>query len=116
LRNTPHPKTVRGLSLQGDETSLDMIDQGPQNARRVVSRIPTLTLIGATTRSGLITATLPAHDSRSRRASTPPTNATLEGISRGVRHLLKVLIDRNRWKGNRHALPAAPAVANKSST
>src|SRR5450432_4878518 len=68
-----------------------MIDQGP-NARSVRLSIPKFTLIGATTRSGLLTAPLRSRFTLNTRLDYYD-RATLEGIIKRSCGLLKVGLD-----------------------
>ena len=97
------PKTVEEYLYSAmEDFRLDiMIDQGP-NARSVRLSIPRFTLIGATTRSGLLTAPL-----RSRF-----TLPTLEGIVRRSCSLLKVQIDDGGAKEIATRARGTPRVAN----
>ncbi len=87
------PKTVEEYLYSAmEDFRLDiMIDQGP-NARSVRLSIPKFTLIGATTRSGLLTAPLRSRFTLNTRLDYYD-RTTLEGIVRRSCGLLKVDID-----------------------
>src|SRR5437588_6252395 len=87
------PKTVEEYLYSAmEDFRLDiMIDQGP-NARSVRLTIPRFTLIGATTRSGLLTAPLRSRFTLQTRLDYYD-HATLEGIVRRSCGLLKVSLD-----------------------
>ena len=87
------PKTVEEYLYSAmEDFRLDiMIDQGP-NARSVRLTIPRFTLIGATTRSGLLTAPLRSRFTLQTRLDYYD-HPTLEGIVRRSCGLLKVAID-----------------------
>jgi Holliday junction DNA helicase RuvB len=87
------PKTVEEYLYSAmEDYRLDiMIDQGP-NARSVRLSIPRFTLVGATTRSGLLTAPLRSRFTLQTRLDYYD-HATLEGIVRRSCGLLKVEID-----------------------
>ena len=87
------PKTVEEYLYSAmEDFRLDiMIDQGP-NARSVRLSIPRFTLVGATTRSGLLTAPLRSRFTLQTRLDYYD-HATLEGIVRRSCGLLKVIID-----------------------
>jgi Holliday junction DNA helicase RuvB len=87
------PKTVEEYLYSAmEDFRLDiMIDQGP-NARSVRLSIPRFTLVGATTRSGLLTAPLRSRFTLQTRLDYYD-RVTLEGIVRRSCGLLKVAID-----------------------
>jgi len=87
------PKTVEEYLYSAmEDFRLDiMIDQGP-NARSVRLSIPRFTLIGATTRSGLLTAPLRSRFTLNTRLDYYE-RGTLEGIVRRSCGLLKVELD-----------------------
>jgi Holliday junction DNA helicase RuvB len=87
------PKTVEEYLYSAmEDFRLDiMIDQGP-NARSVRLTIPRFTLVGATTRSGLLTAPLRSRFTLQTRLDYYDT-ATLENIVRRSCGLLKVEIE-----------------------
>ena len=87
------PKTVEEYLYSAmEDFRLDiMIDQGP-NARSVRLSIPKFTLIGATTRSGLLTAPLRSRFTLNTRLDYYD-RATLEGIVKRSCSLLKVGLD-----------------------
>jgi Holliday junction DNA helicase RuvB len=87
------PKTVEEYLYSAmEDFRLDiMIDQGP-NARSVRLSIPKFTLVGATTRSGLLTAPLRSRFTLNTRLDYY-NRATLEGIIKRSCALLKVDID-----------------------
>ncbi|MBS0631358.1 MAG: Holliday junction branch migration DNA helicase RuvB [Verrucomicrobia bacterium] len=87
------PKTVEEYLYSAmEDFRLDiMIDQGP-NARSVRLSIPRFTLVGATTRSGLLTAPLRSRFTLQTRLDYYD-HATLENIVQRSCGLLKVTID-----------------------
>src|SRR3954465_1205844 len=87
------PKTVEEYLYSAmEDFRLDiMIDQGP-NARSVRLSIPRFTLVGATTRSGLLTAPLRSRFTLQTRLDYYDT-PTLQGIVKRSCDLLKVEID-----------------------
>jgi Holliday junction DNA helicase RuvB len=87
------PKTVEEYLYSAmEDFRLDiMIDQGP-NARSVRLTIPRFTLVGATTRSGLLSAPLRSRFTLQTRLDYYDT-ATLVGIVRRSCSLLKIAID-----------------------
>ncbi|MCC5023848.1 MAG: Holliday junction branch migration DNA helicase RuvB [Candidatus Synoicihabitans palmerolidicus] len=87
------PKTVEEYLYSAmEDFRLDiMIDQGP-NARSVRLSIPRFTLVGATTRSGLLTAPLRSRFTLQTRLDYYDT-ATLKGIVKRSCQLLQVEID-----------------------
>ena len=87
------PKTVEEYLYSAmEDFRLDiMIDQGP-NARSVRLSLPRFTLVGATTRSGLLTAPLRSRFTLQTRLDYYD-HATLEGIVQRSCGLLKVAID-----------------------
>jgi Holliday junction DNA helicase RuvB len=87
-----------------------MIDQGP-NARSVRLTIPRFTLIGATTRSGLLTAPLRSRFTLQTRLDYYD-HATLEGIVRRSCGLLKVAIDAGGAQEIATRSRGTPRVAN----
>ncbi len=106
------PKTVEEYLYSAmEDFRLDiMIDQGP-NARSVRLSIPKFTLIGATTRSGLLTAPLRSRFTLQTRLDYYD-RATLTGIVRRSCALLKVELD----EGGAHEIAArargTPRIAN----
>jgi Holliday junction DNA helicase RuvB len=107
------PKTVEEYLYSAmEDFRLDiMIDQGP-NARSVRLSIPRFTLVGATTRSGLLTAPLRSRFTLQTRLDYYD-HATLEGIIRRSCGLLKVEIDDSGASGDRHPRSrGTPRVAN----
>jgi Holliday junction DNA helicase RuvB len=87
-----------------------MIDQGP-NARSVRLSIPRFTLIGATTRSGLLTAPLRSRFTLQTRLDYYD-HATLEGIVRRSCGLLQVAIDDGGAKEIAKRARGTPRIAN----
>ena len=76
-----------------EDFKLDIIiDQGP-NARSVRLNLPRFTLIGATTRSGLLTAPLLTRFPHARTAGLLRARADLEKIVIRSAHLLNVEIE-----------------------
>ena len=106
------PKTVEEYLYSAmEDFRLDiMIDQGP-NARSVRLSIPRFTLVGATTRAGLLTAPL-----RSRFTLQPRLDYydadTLEGIVKRSCGLLKVVIDAGGAREIATRSRGTPRVAN----
>ena len=87
-----------------------MIDQGP-NARSVRLSIPRFTLIGATTRSGLLTAPLRSRFTLQTRLDYYD-HPTLENIVRRSCGLLKVVIDDGGAREIATRARGTPRVAN----
>jgi Holliday junction DNA helicase RuvB len=87
-----------------------MIDQGP-NARSVRLSIPRFTLIGATTRSGLLTAPLRSRFTLNTRLDYYD-RATLEGIVRRSCELLKVSVDTGGAQEIASRARGTPRIAN----
>ena len=106
------PKTVEEYLYSAmEDFRLDiMIDQGP-NARSVRLSIPRVTLIGATTRSGLLTAPLRSRFTLQTRLDYYD-HPTLEGIVRRSCSLLKVQIDDGGAKEIATRARGTPRVAN----
>jgi Holliday junction DNA helicase RuvB len=106
------PKTVEEYLYSAmEDFRLDiMIDQGP-NARSVRLTIPRFTLIGATTRSGLLTAPLRSRFTLQTRLDYYD-HPTLEGIVRRSCGLLKVAIDEGGAKEIATRARGTPRVAN----
>src|SRR4051812_1018139 len=106
------PKTVEEYLYSAmEDFRLDiMIDQGP-NARSVRLSIPRFTLIGATTRSGLLTAPLRSRFTLQTRLDYYD-RATLETIVRRSCGLLKVAIDESGAKEIATRSRGTPRVAN----
>jgi len=106
------PKTVEEYLYSAmEDFRLDiMIDQGP-NARSVRLSIPRFTLIGATTRSGLLTAPLRSRFTLQTRLDYYD-HPTLEGIVRRSCGLLKVAIDDGGAKEIATRARGTPRVAN----
>ena len=106
------PKTVEEYLYSAmEDFRLDiMIDQGP-NARSVRLSIPRFTLIGATTRSGLLTAPLRSRFTLQTRLDYYD-HPTLEGIVRRSCALLKVAIDDGGAKEIATRARGTPRVAN----
>ena len=106
------PKTVEEYLYSAmEDFRLDiMIDQGP-NARSVRLSIPRFTLIGATTRSGLLTAPLRSRFTLNTRLDYYD-HATLEGIVRRSCGLLKVEIDDSGAKEIATRARGTPRIAN----
>lgn len=106
------PKTVEEYLYSAmEDFRLDiMIDQGP-NARSVRLSIPRFTLIGATTRSGLLTAPLRSRFTLQTRLDYYD-HATLEGIVRRSCGLLKVEIDHGGAGEIATRARGTPRVAN----
>ncbi len=106
------PKTVEEYLYSAmEDFRLDiMIDQGP-NARSVRLTIPRFTLIGATTRSGLLTAPLRSRFTLQTRLDYYDA-ATLDGIVRRSCGLLNVAIDPEGAKEIATRSRGTPRVAN----
>jgi Holliday junction DNA helicase RuvB len=106
------PKTVEEYLYSAmEDFRLDiMIDQGP-NARSVRLSIPRFTLVGATTRSGLLTAPLRSRFTLQTRLDYYD-HATLEGIVRRSCGLLKVEIDAGGAQEIATRARGTPRVAN----
>jgi len=106
------PKTVEEYLYSAmEDFRLDiMIDQGP-NARSVRLTIPRFTLIGATTRSGLLTAPLRSRFTLQTRLDYYD-HPTLESIVRRSCGLLKVAIDDGGAKEIATRARGTPRVAN----
>jgi Holliday junction DNA helicase RuvB len=106
------PKTVEEYLYSAmEDFRLDiMIDQGP-NARSVRLSIPRFTLIGATTRSGLLTAPLRSRFTLQTRLDYYD-HPTLEGIVRRSCGLLKVMIDEGGAREIATRARGTPRVAN----
>jgi len=106
------PKTVEEYLYSAMEYfRLDiMIDQGP-NARSVRLSIPKFTLIGATTRSGLLTAPLRSRFTLQTRLDYYDV-ATLSGIVRRSCRLLDVAIDEGGEREIATRARGTPRVAN----
>ena len=106
------PKTVEEYLYSAmEDFRLDiMIDQGP-NARSVRLSIPRFTLIGATTRAGLLTAPLRSRFTLQTRLDYYDAN-TLEGIVKRSCSLLKVEIDAGGAREIATRSRGTPRVAN----
>jgi len=106
------PKTVEEYLYSAmEDFRLDiMIDQGP-NARSVRLSIPKFTLVGATTRSGLLTAPLRSRFTLSTRLDYYD-RATLEGIVHRSCGLLKVDIDEGGGREIAGRARGTPRIAN----
>src|SRR3954464_14060112 len=106
------PKTVEEYLYSAmEDFRLDiMIDQGP-NARSVRLTIPRFTLIGATTRSGLLTAPLRSRFTLQTRLDYYD-RATLETIVRRSCGLLNVALDDGGAKEIAKRSRGTPRVAN----
>ncbi len=106
------PKTVEEYLYSAmEDFRLDiMIDQGP-NARSVRLSIPRFTLVGATTRSGLLTAPLRSRFTLQTRLDYYDV-PTLESIVRRSCALLKVAIDPAGAKEIASRSRGTPRVAN----
>ena len=106
------PKTVEEYLYSAmEDFRLDiMIDQGP-NARSVRLSIPRFTLVGATTRSGLLTAPLRSRFTLQTRLDYYD-HGTLETIVRRSCGLLKVAIDDGGAKEIATRARGTPRVAN----
>ena len=88
-----------------------MIDAGP-NARSIQLTLPRFTLIGATTRAGLLTAPLRARFGVSNRLDYY-TSETLFVIIQRSAHLLNVKIDREGTEEIAHRSRGTPRIANR---
>ena len=106
------PKTVEEYLYSAmEDFRLDiMIDQGP-NARSVRLSIPRFTLVGATTRSGLLTAPLRSRFTLQTRLDYYD-HATLEGIVQRSCGLLKVELDAGGAAEIATRARGTPRVAN----
>jgi Holliday junction DNA helicase RuvB len=106
------PKTVEEYLYSAmEDFRLDiMIDQGP-NARSVRLSIPRFTLVGATTRAGLLTAPLRSRFTLQTRLDYYD-RATLETIVRRSCALLKVKIDDGGAQEIATRARGTPRVAN----
>jgi holliday junction DNA helicase RuvB len=106
------PKTVEEYLYSAmEDFRLDiMIDQGP-NARSVRLSIPKFTLIGATTRSGLLTAPLRSRFTLNTRLDYYQRD-TLEGIVRRSCGLLKVELDAGGAQEIASRARGTPRIAN----
>jgi Holliday junction DNA helicase RuvB len=106
------PQTVEEYLYSAmEDFRLDiMIDQGP-NARSVRLPIPRFTLIGATTRSGLLTAPLRSRFTLQTRLDYYDV-PTLKGIVRRSCGLLKVAIDDGGCQEIAARARGTPRVAN----
>jgi len=106
------PKTVEEYLYSAmEDFRLDiMIDQGP-NARSVRLTIPRFTLIGATTRSGLLTAPLRSRFTLQTRLDYYDV-ATLRGIVRRSCRLLGVTLDEGGEREIATRARGTPRVAN----
>jgi Holliday junction DNA helicase RuvB len=106
------PKTVEEYLYSAmEDFRLDiMIDQGP-NARSVRLSIPKFTLVGATTRSGLLTAPLRSRFTLNTRLDYYD-RATLEGIIKRSCALLKVDIDAGGAAEVAARARGTPRIAN----
>ena len=116
------PKTVEEYLYSAmEDFRLDiMIDQGP-NARSVRLSIPRFTLVGATTRAGLLTAPLRSRFTLQTRLDYYDAS-TLEGIVKRSCGLLKVEIDtagareiarptRFNWSVDAAVSPSVPSAS-----
>ncbi len=106
------PKTVEEYLYSAmEDFRLDiMIDQGP-NARSVRLTIPRFTLVGATTRAGLLTAPLRSRFTLQTRLDYYD-RATLETIVRRSCALLKVPVDQGGAQEIATRARGTPRVAN----
>jgi Holliday junction DNA helicase RuvB len=106
------PKTVEEYLYSAmEDYRLDiMIDQGP-NARSVRLGLPKFTLVGATTRAGLLTAPLRSRFTLQTRLDYYNT-ATLVGIVRRSCRLLKVEIDDDGAQEIAARARGTPRIAN----
>ena len=106
------PKTVEEYLYSAmEDFRLDiMIDQGP-NARSVRLTIPRFTLVGATTRAGLLTAPLRSRFTLQTRLDYYD-RPTLEGIIRRSCALLKVSVDDSGAAEIAARARGTPRVAN----
>ena len=107
------PKTVEEYLYSAmEDFRLDiMIDQGP-NARSVRLTIPRFTLIGATTRSGLLTAPLRSRFTLNTRLDYYD-HPTLDGIVRRSCGLLKVELDAGGAAEIAKRARGTPRIANR---
>ncbi len=106
------PKTVEEYLYSAmEDFRLDiMIDQGP-NARSVRLSIPRFTLVGATTRAGLLTAPLRSRFTLQTRLEYYDSD-TLTGIIKRSCGLLQVTIDENGAREIATRSRGTPRVAN----
>jgi Holliday junction DNA helicase RuvB len=106
------PKTVEEYLYSAmEDYRLDiMIDQGP-NARSVRLSLPKFTLVGATTRAGLLTAPLRSRFTLQTRLDYYDA-ATLLGIVRRSCHLLKVELDDDGAHEIATRARGTPRIAN----
>jgi Holliday junction DNA helicase RuvB len=106
------PKTVEEYLYSAmEDFRLDiMIDQGP-NARSVRLSIPRFTLVGATTRAGLLTAPLRSRFTLQTRLDYYDA-ATLVGIVKRSCDLLKVAIDDSGAEEIASRARGTPRIAN----
>jgi Holliday junction DNA helicase RuvB len=106
------PKTVEEYLYSAmEDFRLDiMIDQGP-NARSVRLTIPRFTLVGATTRSGLLTAPLRSRFTLQTRLDYYD-RGTLEGIVRRSCALLKIEVDGGGAQEIATRSRGTPRIAN----
>ena len=106
------PKTVEEYLYSAmEDFRLDiMIDQGP-NARSVRLSIPKFTLVGATTRAGLLTAPLRSRFTLNTRLDYYD-RATLEGIVRRSCGLLQVALDDGGAQEIATRARGTPRIAN----
>ena len=106
------PKTVEEYLYSAmEDYRLDiMIDQGP-NARSVRLSLPKFTLVGATTRAGLLTAPLRSRFTLQTRLDYYDA-ATLIGIVRRSCHLLKVELDDDGAREIATRARGTPRIAN----
>ncbi|HYC72923.1 MAG TPA: Holliday junction branch migration DNA helicase RuvB [Opitutaceae bacterium] len=106
------PKTVEEYLYSAmEDFRLDiMIDQGP-NARSVRLSIPRFTLVGATTRAGLLTAPLRSRFTLNTRLDYYD-RPTLESIVRRSCQLLKVDLDEGGAKEIAGRARGTPRIAN----
>ena len=106
------PKTVEEYLYSAmEDFRLDiMIDQGP-NARSVRLSLPKFTLVGATTRAGLLTAPLRSRFTLQTRLDYYDA-ATLIGIVRRSCHLLKVELDDDGAREIATRARGTPRIAN----
>ena len=106
------PKTVEEYLYSAmEDFRLDiMIDQGP-NARSVRLSLPRFTLVGATTRAGLLTAPLRSRFTLQTRLDYYDA-ATLVGIVRRSCRLLKVEVDDDGAREIATRARGTPRIAN----
>jgi Holliday junction DNA helicase RuvB len=106
------PKTVEEYLYSAmEDYRLDiMIDQGP-NARSVRLSLPKFTLVGATTRAGLLTAPLRSRFTLQTRLDYYDA-ATLIGIVRRSCHLLKIELDDDGAREIATRARGTPRIAN----